>query len=88
MLDRRVAYQHQSGLLSPSWIGSQTFDILGVGAIGSFFTQTLAKMGAKTITVSDPDTLEEHNISNQGYPMHYIGREKVAALGEIINNDV
>ena len=45
-------------------------------------------MGAKTITVSDPDTLEEHNISNQGYPMHYIGREKVAALGEIINNDV
>ena len=62
------------------------FTIIGAGAIGSFLTMTLAKMGATQISVYDMDTLEEHNIANQMYPEYEVGRLKVEALHDVVKS--
>ena len=54
--------------------------VIGAGAIGSFAVATLAKMGARDITVYDDDAIEDHNISNQMYPIYLKRKPKVDAL--------
>jgi molybdopterin-synthase adenylyltransferase len=58
--------------------------IIGAGAIGSITCLWLAKMGLKNIKVFDPDTVELHNWSNQVYRNNDVGKQKVDALTEII----
>jgi hypothetical protein len=58
--------------------------VIGAGATGSFTALTLAKMGVRNITVYDFDTVEEHNLPNQFYRLCDIGKPKVIALQEII----
>ncbi len=60
--------------------------IIGAGATGSFTTLSLAKMGLSNITVYDADTIEDHNLPNQLFPMGYEGVKKVKALDEIIKS--
>lgn len=55
--------------------------IVGAGAIGSFTTLNICKMGYKGhIDVYDADTVEEHNMPNQFYELGSIGVSKVNAL--------
>lgn len=54
--------------------------IVGAGAIGSFTTLALAKMGFQDITVYDFDTIEPENMGNQFFPVECIGQSKVQAL--------
>jgi hypothetical protein len=65
-------------------IFSTPINIIGAGAIGSFTTLALAKMGFKDIMVFDDDKVEEHNIPNQFYPLSSIGKSKVCALKELV----
>ena len=58
--------------------------IIGVGSTGSFLALTLAKMGCPKIKVIDYDIVENHNISNQFFRFKDIGKPKVDALKEII----
>lgn len=62
----------------------ETITIIGAGAIGSFTTLCLAKMGFKNILVYDFDTVSEENMTCQWYMPKDIGRPKVAALQELI----
>lgn len=78
-----MRFQNQTGLLSPKKIEETSFLIVGAGAIGSFLTMTLAKMGARNITVYDDDSIEDHNVSNQLYPVRYVGTSKVEALENV-----
>lgn len=75
---------NQKLLLNPELLEKASFVVVGAGAIGSFFATTLAKMGAKKITVYDHDTIEEHNISNQIYPISSVGQAKVEALSTMV----
>jgi hypothetical protein len=59
--------------------------VIGAGAIGSAAAVTLAKMGASNITVWDDDILNEHNIPNQLCKSDSVGRSKVDALAELVN---
>lgn len=59
-------------------------EIIGAGSIGSWLTLELAKLGAQDITVYDFDTVEEHNGPNQIYRESDMGRPKVEALKEIV----
>jgi len=77
-------FHNQSGIIDPAILEKTTFGIIGVGAIGSFYAMTLAKMGAKRITIYDPDKVEEHNVANQFYPLYCVGDAKVEALKELI----
>lgn len=54
--------------------------IIGVGAIGSYIAETLAKMGVEKIFVYDPDVVEIHNLPNQIYGPEDEGKKKVEAL--------
>ena len=60
--------------------------VIGAGAVGSWTALTLAKMGFHNLQVFDHDTLETHNISNQMYPLHMVGRKKAEAIAEIIDD--
>lgn len=79
-----TAYKNQSGIISPAEIAGKSFCIVGAGAIGSYLVGTLAKMGAKDITVFDFDTVEEHNVANQMYGPLQTGKKKVDALKELV----
>lgn len=59
--------------------------VLGQGGIGSWLTLFLARTGANLITV-DMDTVEEHNIAGQLYGKKQVGKDKVAAMAELVTN--
>lgn len=75
----------QSELVDESILNTR-ITVIGAGGIGSFTTLALAKCGFSDITVVDPDTIEEHNIANQFYPLDAVGQPKVSALGEAVLN--
>ncbi len=76
-------FTQQLDLLDPSQT-KMPVTIIGAGATGSFTALSLAKMGVHNLTVYDFDSVEEHNLPNQFYRMSDIGKPKVIALQEII----
>ena len=60
--------------------------VIGAGSTGSFLSLTLAKMGLTNIKVIDYDKVEEKNIPNQFFRTQDIGKYKIDALKEIIND--
>lgn len=60
--------------------------IVGAGAIGSFVTLALAKMGYHNLHVYDFDTVETENIGAQFFDTASIGKKKVVALQEMVWN--
>jgi hypothetical protein len=78
-------YNRQLDILNPAQLNIPV-TIIGAGATGSFTALSLAKMGVHDITVFDYDSVEEHNLPNQFYRMSDVGRPKVYALREIIED--
>ena len=60
--------------------------IVGAGAIGSFTTLALAKMGFYDITVYDFDDIEVENMNSQFYRFKDIGSKKVLALKNLVSD--
>lgn len=58
--------------------------IIGVGAIGRPLALQLAAAGARHMQLIDPDTVEHHNVTTQGYSISEIGQSKVDALAATI----
>ena len=79
-------FKNQDGIIKPDLLASKSFVVVGAGAIGSFFTMTLAKMGAREIVVYDDDRIANHNIANQMYPMLHVGRTKTDALADVVRS--
>ena len=59
--------------------------IIGCGAIGSTVAENLVRFGITKITLYDFDTVEAHNIANQMFRNTDIGKAKVDALSEYLN---
>jgi molybdopterin/thiamine biosynthesis adenylyltransferase len=57
-------------------------NMIGCGAVGSFAALALAKMGIGSMTLYDPDAVEEHNLPVQFFTNTDIGRPKVEALAD------
>lgn len=68
----------------PLEVLSTPITIVGAGAVGSFTTLAIAKMGFSNIMVFDDDKVEAENMNAQFYPIPTIGRPKVEALSEVI----
>jgi len=83
-IDRNAMYHRQLDILDPEKAAKLNVTIIGAGAIGSFTALSLAKIGVTNITVYDDDTVELHNIPNQWYRLSDVGKKKVIALREII----
>lgn len=75
----------QSGLIPTEAAQSARVLIVGAGAIGSHIAEVLCKMGVRHIRVIDYDTIESHNLPNQGYYLGDLGKLKVEALAERLN---
>lgn len=58
--------------------------IIGVGATGSRIAMALVELGFSDIRFIDFDHVEEHNLANQAYLHHHIGKQKVEALADLI----
>ena len=77
-------YFRQIGFYDPNRDLNPKVTIIGCGGIGSPTALMLANMGIKEIHLMDFDTVEKHNRPNQGYRKEDIGKSKVEALKEII----
>ena len=65
--------------------------IIGLGAIGSFVAENLARIGCPELHIYDFDTVEDTNIANQLYTTDDVGRLKTEALTDklkAINPDI
>ena len=63
-----------------------SYHILGCGAIGSSTATQLARMGAEKFYLYDYDKVEEPNIGVSQYSYRDIGKPKVEALKDIIDD--
>lgn len=68
----------------PLEILGERITIIGAGAIGGWTTLALAKMGFCNLTVYDFDTVDMVNMNSQLYRLKDIGRAKVLALKDIV----
>ncbi len=80
----REEYLTRQSDLIPQNILHQQIIIVGAGAIGSFTTLSLAKMGFRNIKVYDYDIIEDENMNCQFYPISEIGNKKVHALQRMV----
>lgn len=75
----------QLDLIPLSCLG-EPITVIGAGAIGSLVTLNLAKMGFSNLTVIDADKIEVENMNSQFYRRGDIGKPKVVALRELIQD--
>jgi len=85
-------YWRQLDILNPEKLNDYSFVIIGAGSTGSWTALTLAKLGARHVTVWDHDVINEHNAPVQVYSTRETGKRKIEALvdwiGRLTNTGV
>lgn len=84
-------YLRQQDLIDLNKLQETTVAVIGVGAIGRQVALQLAAMGVKHLTLIDFDTVDEHNLPNQGFRENQLGCYKVEATAEdckALNKDI
>jgi molybdopterin/thiamine biosynthesis adenylyltransferase len=76
----------QADVLPYDKLKTTRITIIGAGAIGSAVATHLVKMGVGWLTIFDDDTVELHNLPNQGYRLCDLGKPKVVALAELLES--
>lgn len=77
-------FHRQQDLVDMDRLADLPIVVVGCGAVGSFVTLSLAKMGCTKITVYDDDNVDTHNLPNQFFKQADVGRPKVDALADIV----
>jgi sulfur carrier protein ThiS adenylyltransferase len=85
MSEPRARLIRQRDLVPEEKLNDISITIVGVGAIGRQVAIQLACMGARAVQLIDFDTVDETNITTQGYLLTHIGRPKVEALRESVH---
>lgn len=83
--DPTLRFRRQLDLLPLDRLGVP-ITVIGAGAVGSFTTLTLAKMGFSNLTVYDDDDVDSHNLPNQMYRLEDLGRRKTDALADLVRS--
>jgi hypothetical protein len=83
MRTKELDWLRQLGVIPPEKL-QFPITLVGAGGIGSPCAIALAKMGCSNLTIWDFDTVEEHNIANQLYPIDAVGKLKVEALSAVV----
>ena len=83
-LDLQSFRLRHSGATNIRWLQNQEFCEVGVGAIGGTKVPFQIDLGLEKGTLVDPDGVEFHNLSSQGYDLVHLGMPKVKALQEKI----
>lgn len=69
-------------ILDKTLIKNKRIHIIGCGATGSHLAVELVKLGCEKLILWDFDIVEEHNLTNQIWTVHDIGKSKTDALKE------
>ena len=64
----------------------KTVGIAGAGGLGSNVAIALARSGIQHLVVADFDRVDESNLNRQYYFLSQVGKDKIIALKENINN--
>ena len=72
-------FSRQSDLVPQSKLEEITATVIGVGAIGRQVALQLAALGVPKLQLMDFDTVEETNVTTQGYDFGDVGQLKVDA---------
>jgi sulfur carrier protein ThiS adenylyltransferase len=78
-------YQRQSAILPMEKLRDCPVTIIGVGAIGRQVALQLAVIGVTSLTLIDHDVVEAVNLGAQGYLDDDLGRPKVEATADMVN---
>lgn len=76
-------FQRQLDILDPRCI-LYPITLIGCGGIGSPTALVLAKIGCPNLILMDPDTVEDHNLPNQLFPLVDTDKPKVDACKEMV----
>ncbi len=79
-------FSRNTGLLESSIMNAKTALIVGCGSVGSLIALELARAGVGKFILVDGDTLEVHNICRHQLGFRDIGRYKVDAVADAIQN--
>lgn len=58
--------------------------VIGTGSVGGFLSFLLTKMGVGHLDIWDGDVVEGQNLTNQWFRLDDLGKPKVAAMSEIL----
>lgn len=78
-------FSRQSDLVPEEALADTPCVVVGVGAVGRNVALQLTAIGAKNITIIDFDSVEETNVTTQGYAHLDIGLSKVGACARAMN---
>lgn len=62
-----MEFIRQEGIVKTEKVQSVPITVIGAGAVGSFVTLALTKLGVENLEVFDDDGVSEHNLPNQFY---------------------
>lgn len=79
----QVSFLRHNAFFGPE-DASLTFNIIGVGATGSWAGLIAARMGWHKFRIWDPDVVETHNCPNQAYDIIHVGQKKVDAFEQVL----
>jgi hypothetical protein len=75
-----VSFLRHNSFFAPDDTDGAYFNIIGVGATGSWAGLLAAKMGWHNFRIWDLDVVESHNCPNQAYDLDQVGMKKVDAF--------
>ncbi len=76
---REALLARGAGLLSPS-LRERTVLVAGLGSVGSYLAEQLARCGVGGLSLLDPEPVEGANLSRTAYAVEDLGRPKAEAL--------
>lgn len=79
-------FERQEELVPRTRLDDLLVTVIGVGAIGRPLTLMLAACGVRQLQLIDPDIVDLHNVTTQGFGMQDVGLSKVDVLSEQIRN--
>ena len=84
---KQLNLERQSGLIPTDVISDMSVIIVGGGAIGSHVAKQLSQIGIRDMKVFDDDSIEEHNLPNQGFGLGDLYKNKALALKDRLELD-
>ncbi|MGB4707083.1 MAG: ThiF family adenylyltransferase [Fuerstiella sp.] len=81
---RRSRLIRQQDLVPEERLNDVRATVIGVGAIGRQLAMQLASLGVRHLQLIDFDTVDESNITTQGYLQRDVGQSKVTALSNFV----
>jgi molybdopterin/thiamine biosynthesis adenylyltransferase len=82
----QVSFLRHNAFFGPEDANDKTFNIIGVGATGSWAGLLAAKMGWHNFRIWDADVVETHNCPNQIYNVTHTGLKKVDAFEQVLTD--